>query len=258
MSAFAIKVIACISMCLSHIAAVFEAEISAVSPVLYLAMRAIGCMAFPLFAFGIAEGAVRTKNSKRYVLRMAVFAVIAQIPYMLMRGAAEPSFYITVLGRGVPIYGGLSVMVTLLLGLICCISIREGKHTWAALALPFALILSAYPGMDYGFFGVVFIMVLYFTREHRFVRVIAVALLCTFYYNTSIVELLGGIPTGISDADIVQLVSGPVRCLCMLFSVVFMTLYDGKRGRDIKWFTYVFYPAHMLLIWGLWAILKLA
>ncbi|MGI6275883.1 MAG: TraX family protein [Acutalibacteraceae bacterium] len=40
-------------------------------------------MAFPIFAFGIAQGCRVTRSPKRYLLRLALFAVISEVPYNL-------------------------------------------------------------------------------------------------------------------------------------------------------------------------------
>ena len=49
-------------------------------------MTCVGRIAFPIFAFQVAEGYAHTKNFKRYLLRMFLFALAAEIPYNLMTG----------------------------------------------------------------------------------------------------------------------------------------------------------------------------
>ncbi|MBM6827868.1 hypothetical protein H6A13_12345, partial [Mordavella massiliensis] len=36
-----------------------------------------------------------------------------------------------------------------------------------------------------------------------------------------------------------------------VFSAVPMLLYNGKPGRRMKYFFYIFYPAHLLILYGI-------
>ena len=36
-----------------------------------------------------------------------------------------------------------------------------------------------------------------------------------------------------------------------LLGFLFLFLYNGERGRGLKWLFYLFYPGHLLLIWGI-------
>ena len=47
-------------------------------------LTCVGRMAFPIFAFMIAEGYRHTRNLKRYLLRMLIGALLAEIPFDLM------------------------------------------------------------------------------------------------------------------------------------------------------------------------------
>ena len=74
-----LKLIAAALMLTDHVGSILLPEV--------LALRCIGRLAFPLFAFFIAEGYARTRNFWKYLLRMAVFAVIAEVPFDLTGGS---------------------------------------------------------------------------------------------------------------------------------------------------------------------------
>ena len=76
------KILAVVSMLIDHTAIVLFPRFIDVS--VYMAMRAIGRFAFPVFAFLIVNGYERTRDVKRYLTRLLAFAVISQIPYVLV------------------------------------------------------------------------------------------------------------------------------------------------------------------------------
>ena len=76
-------------------------------------LRAVGRMAFPLFCYNIVFGLVHTKNVKKYALRLLIFALISQYPYMLALHHASYE---------------LNVLFTLIAGLFAIWGIRENKY----------------------------------------------------------------------------------------------------------------------------------
>ena len=97
MSAFVLKIIALISMTCDHSSYVIFGHFSF--------LNYIGRLAFPIFAFQISEGYIHTKNLKKYLLRLFVFALISQIPFMLFTSIYSSNLY-------------LNIFFTLFLGLI--------------------------------------------------------------------------------------------------------------------------------------------
>ena len=75
LSSNALKVIACICMLIDHVGLVLMYN--------KWYMRAVGRLAFPIFAFLIVQGAAHTSNIRKYILRLAVFALISEIPFDL-------------------------------------------------------------------------------------------------------------------------------------------------------------------------------
>ena len=98
LTSFTLKLIGIVSMLLDHIGKVFLPD--------QIWLQCLGRLAFPIFAFGVAEGYLHTRNVKKYAIRLTIFAIISQAPYALFRIAAgnDPT--------------NLNILFTLLLGLI--------------------------------------------------------------------------------------------------------------------------------------------
>ena len=215
-----LKLIAMISMVFDHVGDMFFPGA--------LWMRMIGRLAMPLFSFCIAEGYAHTKNKQRYLLRMGVFALVSEIPFDL---AFE--------GRvGL---GHQNIMLSFFLAILALMlfdRIRgEGKEHAAGKTLlgilcvcavaVLALVLRA----DYTLFAVLAVFLFYVLRKrHPLLRCGAgvgfLALTRTVgYYRV----------TGLS--------------------LIPLLLYNGKRGRGLKWLFYAFYPGHLLLLYLLKTVL---
>ena len=98
MTSFELKIVALISMLCDHTGLVFLG-----SPTYF---NVIGRIAFPIFAFQISEGYTHTKNLKKYILRLIIFALTSQLPFVLFRNSVELTSF------------SLNIFFTLLLGLL--------------------------------------------------------------------------------------------------------------------------------------------
>lgn len=98
-----LKFLACLFMLIDHIGYYFE---YAMPPTLYLVMRSIGRLAFPIFAWSVARGCARTHNPFHYFLRMCLFAIPTEILFRLLNSIP-----------GVPQYP-TNVMITFALAIV--------------------------------------------------------------------------------------------------------------------------------------------
>ena len=141
-----LKLIACVTMLLDHVGDVF---------VPWIGLRIIGRMAYPIYCFLLAEGAVLTRDPKKYAIRLALGMVLAEIPFDLL------------------FYGGLtwahqSVMVTLLLGFGMMMAIDKVRTIGLKFLLAVVFALTAeLLNTDYGGTGIFIIALFSVTRERK-------------------------------------------------------------------------------------------
>ena len=85
-SSAVLKYIAMLTMLIDHIAAsglIFLLIDAGMSTRLYFISRMIGRIAFPIYVFLLVEGFVHTKDIKKYIIRIALFALISEVPFDL-------------------------------------------------------------------------------------------------------------------------------------------------------------------------------
>lgn len=210
-----LKIIAMVSMVSDHVGDLFFPGV--------MWLRMIGRLAMPIFSFCIAEGYAHTRDKNRYLLRMGIFALISEVPFDL---AFE----------GKVGFGHQNIMLTFFLSILALkifdlIRGEEprniGKTVLGTLAVLVMAGLALLLRADYTIFAVIAVFLFYVLRNrHPLVRsgvgVAFLALTRTMgYYCT----------TG--------------------FSLIPLLLYNGKRGRGLKWLFYAFYPGHLLLLFVL-------
>ena len=221
LSGSALKLLAIFSMLVDHLAAfLWAGQPWCMAPLFsigthpisaYTLMRMFGRIAFPLFAFLIVEGFIHTSSRKRYGIRLLAFAIISEIPWNLVH-------------TGTLLYPGQNVFFTLFLGYLGLCSIERftgSKLVWSLIGL---LAVSVLLRADYGCVGYGFILLLYALRNQEIVR--AIIGCC----------VLGG-----------RWIAG--------IAFIPIAMYNGERGfikgKAGKYFFYLFYPLHLLVIYFL-------
>lgn len=221
LSSNALKLIAMTAMVIDHASVIFLGP----EPNIW---RGIGRIAFPIFAFMIAQGAVHTKNKLLYAVRLLAFCFISEVPY-------DMAFHGTFLE-----FTGQNVYFTLFLGLIsvyCLDFFRKNRLGVLGVITTVACGLGAhFLASDYGFMGVVVITLMYmFSTIKTGVRYLGFALSALVTVFVYIFPLnIGIIPSQVYA----------------VFCVIPLALYNGKRGKKMnKYFFYAFYPAHILILY---------
>ena len=231
MSAFILKIIALISMACDHTSYLIYGKFSF--------LNYIGRLAFPIFAFQISEGYIHTKNLKKYILRLFIFALISEVPFLLFKSLFSSTF-------------GLNVFFTLLIGLLAITFYDElnkikckNKHMhyiFNFLGLIFVAVMAYIAEVtecDYGYYGVLAIFVFYIFKNHKFLMNMGFILCTVIFYLKNLI-----IYRSLFSTYLLIIV---FTCL----SLVFIDLYNGRKGRNIKYFLYFFYPIHLLILYAL-------
>ena len=204
-------------------------------------LTCIGRIAFPIFAFLTAEGYRHTRNMRRYLLRMLVWAVLAEIPFDLMcNGVAFYPFHQNVLWTFL-----LSLLAMMLLD-----KVRERfKSVAAALLSAGVVLLGTVLGFaimsDYFGVGVLMVLTFWFFRERNWKSRLG-QLACLYILN---VELLGGY---YYELQIFGCSFEVIQQGFALLALIPIWLYRGRQGHHSKvfqYFCYAFYPVHMLALY---------
>ena len=216
MSNFILKIIAMITMFLDHLGyAIYEK---------FSYFNYIGRLAFPLYAFGISEGYLHTHSKKNYLYRLGTFAIISQAPFMLFSSIFNHEF-------------SLNIFFTLFTGLVAIIGYEKCTNKYVGLLLVACLANTAeFLHMDYGYFGVLLIFIFHIFKEKKLWMNISYILLVLIKY----------LPLYIKSNLYYPYI---ILFICTLIPLIFINLYNGKKGLNIKYVLYGFYPAHLMCLY---------
>ena len=202
-------------------------------------MTNIGRMAFPIFAFQIAEGFVHTKNFKKYALRLLGFALASELPFNLFYSSRWFNPY------------HQNVLFTLLLGLMAIKVLDNLKknHRAKDIALSVLWLLlialaSVIGFVDYGLNGVLTVVLFYIFRDFPFAwlgQLVGMVCINVIFFEGQVVpvEIFG------------TAVEIPTQAYAV-FALIPIWLYGGKKGisnKVLQYGFYAFYPVHMIILY---------
>ena len=145
-----LKLLAVITMLIDHGTLIFSASLP--GEVVYI-LRQIGRLAFPIFAFLVAEGYVHTRNKKGYAWRLLLFALVSELPFDWMLSGNW--FYM----------GKQNIYFTLFFGVLMMF-FYENTHGLKRVLLMLCVGLTTILfDVDYGIRGVLLIFLLYVLRQ---------------------------------------------------------------------------------------------
>ena len=223
LSGSALKVIALICMIVDHTTktafavwpwmrrVLFSVGSVKVTPA-FIGASVIGRIAFPIFVFLCVEGVKHTRDIRKYMAGLLLFAVLSIVPFNLMRGVQWYDLH------------KMNVLFTLFLGVFGIHSLKSRSRVRAAAGVLFSLAVAYILKCDYGFTGVALIILMYLLDRPG-------------YQCLSILAVLGRSKTTICSA----LASVPI--------LLYNGERGFIRGRAWKYAFYALYPLHMLFLW---------
>lgn len=221
----ALKQLACVTMLIDHFGAtvVLGMQVPYMEKLYYIC-RIIGRVAFPIYCFLLVEGMRRTHSPGKYIARLGIGILLAELPFdFLFEGGFTWAYQ--------------SVMVTLTLGAVMLLCMRKTEKKWlqVLLILPFA-VLAELCQCDYGAGGIVMIAV-FALFDRPILQAVALFLVNWQLLPSAAITVFG------------------VVVIIQLFAVAAMVpiaLYSGKKlthNKAVQWAFYLFYPVHLLLLW---------
>jgi len=214
MNSKVLKWIAIITMTIDHIGFYLFPE-----SLPYFIMRAIGRIAYPLFAFMIAEGYHHTHDVKAYFKRLLIGALVME--------AIVVGFYFA---TGTNMILTINVFIPLAFGLLALILFNQPQWYYKLLIIPI-LVFAAVFKTSYGVYGILTILI-FGILERKFDRLLAFMVMSLFLQPWPIAFSV--------PASYLQWFA--------LLAFIPIFLYNGKLGRFNKWFFYLYYPLHLAII----------
>ena len=219
-----LKILALLCMTLDHIGLILLPQ--------YTFLRVIGRLAFPIFAWMIAEGCRYTRSMRKYLAAIAVVGILYQLEFWLLIRSLK-----------------MNIMLTFALSAGLCWLLRTAREKGSKLLTVLVLmyLVAVYVltdilplfvprgyGIDYGFYGVLLPVAIYFAREKKWQLLVSGLLLI-----------------------LLTLWSGWAVQWASLLALPLLAMYSGRRGKGkLKWLFYVYYPAHLTVLWALLFLIR--
>lgn len=228
----ALKLIAAALMVCDHVGMLIFPEIRL--------FRILGRLAFPIFAYLIAEGAKHTRSYLRYFLTMAGFATVIQVGYYLFRRSLE-----------------MSVMVTFTLSLLIIFALELFKKA-----------LFTKPSSK----GKILATATLFVGTVLLVAFLSLVVDLDYHFSGCLLPVFPSLLTtpkvehppkifDTLDAKLPRLLATSVGILFLaldfggsqffgFLALPLLLLYSEARGKwKMKYFFYVFYPLHLIVLY---------
>ena len=179
----------------------------------------------PIYAFLLVQGYMHTRNFNRYALRMGIFALLSEVPYDLLFQGTWLEFQRQNI---------LFTFLTALFVMKLLDTSAKSRNIFMFIGAVILTILPYFLHFSYGVYGVLTVLCFYLFQKYRGIDAVAFAALTYGQYA--------------QDGNTTQLYA--------IAAAIPVLLYNGKRGAlSLKYFFYISYPAHMLLLYAIHYVL---
>mgnify|MGYP004517335603 CR=1 FL=1 len=281
MSVFAIKLLALVTMVIDHSAYYLYAS-SLIEHGLYFAMRTVGRIAFPLYAFLLVNGFEKTSNRGRYLSRLVLFAAVSQLPYTVVFSYEN---YSHSAASGFALLWPWYVVVPAVLA-VCAVWYFCVRRDASVISLAAAFVLAAMQLSAGGVCLLSFDTNVFYTLAVSLAGMSVLAMLvnrpasfdrafpCLAAFVICALCILPNSDYGWYGFALMMLLwlsrrSKPMQAAVLLLwcyaeyvvrihswayfaaaalAVIPVLLYNGRRGRPVKLFFYMIYPLHLAVL----------
>lgn len=243
LSANSLKLIAIVAMLIDHLAWAFVPSASLLGQVMHI----IGRTTAPIMCYFIAEGYYHTKNIKKYVARLTIFAVISHFAFIYYEHGTLP---FEMQNGHVNFNMQTSVIYTLLLGLLTLIVWNSKKLNKPLRDIIIVIICIFSLIGDWAFMAVLWILFFGIYRGNYKKQMISFSIVAIFaWFLPNLFQIF--FLEGVWWRQLFQ--------IGVYLAIPIITHYNGTLGKNknMKWLFYTFYPLHLAIL-GLirWVIIK--
>ena len=222
-----IKYLAIIAMLIDHLAWKMFDTASLPGEIMHF----IGRLTGPTMAIMVAEGYQYTRNVKKYAIRLGLFALVSIVPFCLYE-------YGMLFAIGMGTWG---VIYTLFLGLMAiCIWDRTKLPKWLKIVIIVVLCILSLLG-DWPIFDVLWPLFLFIYRDNAKKKWLSFnIIICVEVALTTLMSMGGG-----------NIFRNFFQLGAFMVPIIFIYFYNGESGSKHpfhKWFFYIFYPLHLLIL----------
>lgn len=227
-----IKCIGMLTMLLNHIAHAFLTQ----GTLLYNVFIGIGYFTAITMCYFLVEGYEYTRSKKKYALRLLVFGLISQVPYVLL--------------FQMPI---LNMLLSLLIcfTMMCILDHMQGKW-YGVMLIVLLFIVSIFS--DWALMAPTFTLLFRWSNKNRKRLVLSYGISVAMFYVMMLPNYL--VTESVGEAFL----HNALDALALVASaVVILFFYNGRKSatapKFFKWFFYLFYPVHLTVLYVLTLVL---